>query len=338
MGENGKPHCKLQSNLPSKFALAILIASLAGGCATVEQRPAALEDARIAVDAARTNPQVISLAPIELNDAVAAYQRAFAVYRSEGDTVEVRHLAYVARQRAGIAQETAVLKGAELAISNANAERDRVKLLARTREVEDAGRAAAAAQARADASQQDALAAQQQAQAAQEQARQSQNEALLSRQQARDAEVQSALLAAELRDIKATATDRGMVITLSDVLFDTGSAKLRSGALRIIDRLAVFLREHPDRTLAVEGFTDSVGSAVVNEELSRRRAEAVRAALMDAGIDGSRVVARGYGDSYPVATNDTADGRQRNRRVEIVISDDHGTITPRVAGYSVPRR
>ena len=98
------------------------------------------------------------------------------------------------------------------------------------------------------------------------------------------------------------------------------------------------MREHPDRTLAVEGFTDSVGSSLVNEELSRRRAEAVRAALMDAGIDGSRILARGYGDIYPVATNDSPEGRQRNRRVEIVISDEHGTIPARVARYAVPVR
>ena len=180
-----------------------------------------------------------------------------------------------------------------------------------------------------------ALAAEQQALAAQEQARQSRKEALLSRQQARDAEIQTAILAAELRDIKARPTDRGMVITLQDVLFDSGSAKLRSGALRVIDRLAVFLREHPDRSLAIEGFTDNVGNALVNEELSLRRADAVRAALMDAGVDAARIVARGYGATYPVATNDTSEGRQRNRRVEIVVSDEHGTILPRVAVYVV---
>jgi outer membrane protein OmpA-like peptidoglycan-associated protein len=324
-------------NFLSKVVLLALLAGLVAGCATVEQRPAALEDARLAVEAARTNPQVIALAPIELSDAEAAYQRAYALYRSEGDTVEVRHLAYLARQRASIARETAVLKGAELAISNANSERDRVRLLARTREAENAGRAAALAE-RARTARRDALAAEQQAAAAQEQARQSQNDALASRQQLREIEVQMALLAAELRDIKATPTDRGMVITLGDVLFDTGSAKLRPGALRVVARLAVFMREHPDRTLAIEGFTDSVGSSLVNEELSRRRAEAVRAALMDAGIDGSRILARGYGDIYPVATNDTPEGRQRNRRVEIVISDEHGTIPARVARYAAPVR
>jgi len=174
--------------------------------------------------------------------------------------------------------------------------------------------------------------------AAQEQARQAQNEALLARQQARDAEIRTAILAAELRDIKSIPGDRGIVITLGDVLFDPGSAKLRSGALRVIDRLGVFLREHPDRSLAIEGFTDNVGSAVVNEELSLRRAAAVRAALMDAGVDGARIAARGYGATYPVASNDTPEGRQRNRRVEIVVSDEHGTILPRIAGYVVPTR
>ena len=162
--------------------------------------------------------------------------------------------------------------------------------------------------------------------------------AYLARQRASIARETAVLKGAELRDIKATPTDRGMVITLSDVLFDTGSAKLRSGALRVVARLAVFMREHPDRTLAVEGFTDSVGSSLVNEELSRRRAEAVRAALMDAGIDGSRILARGYGNIYPVATSDTPEGRQRNRRVEIVVSDEHGTIPARVARYAAPVR
>jgi outer membrane protein OmpA-like peptidoglycan-associated protein len=160
----------------------------------------------------------------------------------------------------------------------------------------------------------------------------------VSQQQLHDAQTRSAQLAAELRDLEARSTDRGLVITLGDVLFDSGRAQLRPGASRVIARLAEFLREYPDRTLAIEGFTDSVGNDEYNAELSARRADAVRAALMDAGVAGTRIATRGYGEDYPVASNDTPDGRQRNRRVEIVISDERGTIGPRVAGLGVPNR
>ncbi len=129
-----------------------------------------------------------------------------------------------------------------------------------------------------------------------------------------------------------------MVVTLSDVLFDTGSATLRPGGQRVVARLAEFLREYPERTLAIEGFTDSVGNDSYNQVLSERRAAAVRLALMDAGIAASRINMRGYGEQYPVASNDTPEGRQRNRRVEVVISDERGAIGPRIARYVVPIR
>src|SRR5437870_606739 len=149
------------------IALALAVAALSA-CATLDQRPYALEDARIAVDTARANPQVTTLAPGELNDAIAAYQRAESTYRAEGDSVEVRHLAYVARDRAAIAQEAANLRRAEQAVANATAERDRVRLAARTAEAENAMRVAQLAQARADATRRDAMEAERQALAAQQ--------------------------------------------------------------------------------------------------------------------------------------------------------------------------
>jgi len=122
------------------------------------------------------------------------------------------------------------------------------------------------------------------------------------------------------------------------VLFDTGSATLRPGGQRVVAWLADFLREYPERTLAIEGFTDSVGGDTFNQDLSERRAASVRVALIQSGIDGSRIDVRGYGKAFPVASNDTAEGRQRNRRVEVVISDARGGIAPRVATYVPPLR
>ena len=119
-------------------------------------------------------------------------------------------------------------------------------------------------------------------------------------------------------------------MTLGDVLFDTGRAELKPGASRKLDQLAQFLNEHKDRRVQIDGFTDSVGSDGYNEELSRRRADTVKSALLVRGIDASRIGTQGYGKAYPVADNGDSGGRQLNRRVEVVIGGDNGTaIAPR---------
>lgn len=123
----------------------------------------------------------------------------------------------------------------------------------------------------------------------------------------------------ELAALKAKQTSRGMVLTVGDVLFDTGQATLKPGAYPDISRLAQFLRENPDRNVQIEGHTDSTGSLTTNTILSERRAQAVADALVAAGVAPGRVETRGMGSDYPVATNATAAGRQQNRRVEIVI-------------------
>jgi outer membrane protein OmpA-like peptidoglycan-associated protein len=104
---------------------------------------------------------------------------------------------------------------------------------------------------------------------------------------------------------------------------------LRSGGQRNIEKLAGFLKEYPQRNAMVEGFTDSVGGEGMNQTLSERRADAVRSALVGEGIASDRIAMRGYGEAYPVASNDTSGGRAQNRRVEIVLSDDSGRIAPR---------
>jgi outer membrane protein OmpA-like peptidoglycan-associated protein len=143
---------------------------------------------------------------------------------------------------------------------------------------------------------------------------------------------QSAQLQAEVEALKAKQTDRGLVLTLGDVLFDTGRASLSPGAAAKLDRLAQFLSEHPDRRVQIEGFTDSVGGDAYNLDLSERRAEAVKAALTTRGIDPSRIATEGYGKAYPVASNGDSGGRQLNRRVEVVIGNANTPIAPRSAG------
>ena len=154
--------------------------------------------------------------------------------------------------------------------------------------------------------------------------------------QARTQEAQSAKVQAEqaqaaaqsaqqqLKDLQAQQTNRGMVLTLGDVLFDTGQATLKPGANLELDRIGQFLQKNPQTHVIIEGHTDSRGSAEYNEELSQRRAQAVAASLAERGIPADRIQAVGRGKDFPVASNDTPAGRQQNRRVEIVFSDASG--------------
>ncbi|TGN41089.1 OmpA family protein [Marinobacter confluentis] len=133
----------------------------------------------------------------------------------------------------------------------------------------------------------------------------------------------------QMEKMQAEQTDRGMVLTLGDVLFDLNRAELKPSGEQTVARLAEFMAEYENRRVRVEGYTDSTGEASYNQGLSERRADAVRDELVSMGISSSRVETMGYGEEYPKATNDTAAGRQQNRRVEIVISDEDGNIKSR---------
>ncbi|HKT74205.1 MAG TPA: OmpA family protein [Steroidobacteraceae bacterium] len=149
-------------------------------------------------------------------------------------------------------------------------------------------------------------------------------EAQNAKTQAQEAQSQLANAQQQLADLQAKQTDRGVVVTLGDVLFDTGLATLKPGADLALDRLAVFLKQNPQTRVVIEGHTDSRGSAQYNEQLSQRRADAVARALTMRNVPADRYEAVGRGKDFPVASNDTAAGRQQNRRVEIVFSDASG--------------
>ncbi|MFH1704227.1 MAG: OmpA family protein [Nitrospirota bacterium] len=149
-----------------------------------------------------------------------------------------------------------------------------------------------------------------------------QREAEMSRLQAEEAVAKSQQLESELKELKAKQTERGIILTLGDILFATGKSVLMPAAADTIDRLAAFLKKYPNRSVLIEGHTDSVGGETYNLGLSQRRADAVVAALISKGISENRITAKGYGESRPVVSNATSGGRQQNRRVEIVISDE----------------
>jgi outer membrane protein OmpA-like peptidoglycan-associated protein len=156
---------------------------------------------------------------------------------------------------------------------------------------------------------------------------QSDRNAILLQARSRETDIAKSQLAQtqqQLADLQAKKTDRGMVLTLGDVLFDTGQATLKPGAALALDRLADFMRANPQTKVRIEGHTDSTGSAEFNQLLSQRRADAVAAALQSRGLSSDRVSTIGRGEEFPVASNASAAGRQQNRRVEVVFSDASG--------------
>jgi len=312
-----------------RLATAITAATLLVACSSTPPINAGLEQARNDYRSAQSNPQVTSLAAGELKQAGDSLELANTASNRGDRVATVDHLAYVAKQQVAIAQATANQKAAELAVTNSAAERDKVRLDARTREADSATRSAEAATLNAQVSQRSAEAARDQAMLEKQAAANALQSADVARQQALDAENRSRQLEAMLLDMQAKKTPRGMVITLGDVLFDTNQANLKAGGMRSVQKLAEFFKQYPGRKVMIEGFTDSVGNDANNQTLSEARAASVRSALIDMGVGVDRIATRGYGENSPVASNDNAQGRQLNRRVEIVLSDDNGNILPR---------
>lgn len=332
------------------LSMTLIAVAVLAGCNSLPANNSLLDQARNDYSNAQASPQVTSLAAGELKQASDSLDKANNAWTKREDRALVDHLAYVAKQEVAIAQETARQKAAELAVANASAERDRVRLDARTREADSAQRSAEYSQRQSERSQRSAEASQRQAVAERQAANEAQLNAVASqrqaatekqaandaqlnaqvaRQQAQDAESRSRQLEAQLKEMEAKKTDRGMVITLGDMLFDTNRAQLKSGGMRNVQKLADFFKQYPQRKVMIEGFTDSTGSDSRNQELSDQRAYSVRLALLEMGIGADRITSRGYGETYPVAGNDSAAGRQLNRRVEIIVSDDSGNIAPR---------
>jgi len=304
------------------FSLAVLAAAALAACSSIPADNVGLIQARNDYRALQGDPLTQRLAPLELKQAGDALALAEAAQARHDDVAQVDQLAYLARQRVALAREAGSRKGAEASVAEAGAERDRLRLDARTREADASARSAAIANRDAASSQRDAAASQQQAALSQQQA-------MASQQQAGDAERRNAALEAQLRELNAKKTDRGMVVTIGDVLFDTGRSELKPGGLQNIQRLGGFLKEYPQRKALIEGYTDSTGSETTNIALSGRRADAVMAALLAMGVTRSQLAAQGYGETHPVAGNETSGGRQANRRVEIVLSDENGALVPR---------
>jgi len=264
-------------------SLFIISVLLMVACASEPKTPAGLNDVRDKLARLQENTPLATQAPVEIKDAEAAVRDAEKPTR-DSDVSE--HLVWIADRKVDIASAQAQTRLLESQRKDLSEAREKSRLDSRTREAD---------QAHGDANN-------------------AKLEAELARQRADD-------LQRQIADMNAKATDRGLVVTLGDVLFETDKSELRGGAVGNLNKLAAFLTKYPDRTVAIEGHTDSVGSDDYNLGLSQRRANSVLQFLQSQGIAANRLSAVGKGENFPVASNETVSGRQMNRRVEVIIAN-----------------
>jgi outer membrane protein OmpA-like peptidoglycan-associated protein len=276
---------------------------LLSACATTKAPEAPL-DSRIKLTALQADSTLATRAPVEMREAEAAVKAA-EVPRPDG--TYATHLVLMADQKVEIARARAQSRQYEDQRRALSEQSERARLDARTAEADRAHRDAKSARA-------DAASARADADSAQADAASARDEVAASR--AARLELQR-----QIAELNARETDRGLVVTLGDLLFATGKSDLTGAAAPNLDKLSGFLAEYPDRTVLIEGHTDSVGREESNYFLSQRRADSVKSYLVNRGVQANRLTTAGLGQGSPVASNETATGRQQNRRVEVIISN-----------------
>jgi len=280
----------IQSNSFIKGVLAVTGLFVLSACATPLTAPDGADTARSKLTQLQSNAQLANRAPVEIKDAEAA---VLAAEVPREDNAYARHLVLIADHKVDIARARAQSRLYEDQRQALSEQSERARLDARTLEVD---------RARVDA-------------------RSARADAATARDEADAARLRSEDLQRQIAELDARETDRGLVVTLGDLLFATGKSELTGGAGPNLNKLAAFLQEYPDRTVYIEGHTDSVGSESSNFHLSQRRADSVKSYLVGQGIQAGRLTTAGLGEGSPVAGNDTATGRQQNRRVEVIISN-----------------
>jgi outer membrane protein OmpA-like peptidoglycan-associated protein len=275
----------------SRILVSIAVMAALAACSATPERIESLETARTIVPQLESSARA-GVAAKNISNARKSLDSANRLADSGAKVTDIEFEARNALTSAQIANEKILTAQAQEQVESGNVKRQAVLLEARGREVQNSAQRASDASDRADAS-----------------------------------SLRADSLEEELADLKAKRTERGLVLTLGDVLFDTGQATLRAGAYGTLDRLAGALKDKPGRRVVIEGHTDNVGSDASNQALSERRAQAVQMALMQRGVATDQMAAVGKGESTPLATNDAEGGRQQNRRVELIFSEEQ----PRIA-------
>jgi outer membrane protein OmpA-like peptidoglycan-associated protein len=305
---------------------AAVAAAVLAACASAPPRPEGSAQLRSRLTSLQSDPQLAGRAPLALQEAETAVSLAEMPSR---DNALATHRVFMADRKISIAESQAQ---ARLAVDQRimlGEQRDAMRLAARTREADVANQRTKLALRDAldqrDAAQlarTDAEAARSAADLARNDADLARNDADLARNDADAAQRNALALQSEINELQGKVTDRGLVLTLGDVLFATGTAELNTGADSHMAQLAKFLNHYPNRSTVIEGHTDSVGSTDSNQALSQRRADAVKRYLVRQGIAAERLTAQGLGESSPVGDNASITGRQQNRRVEVIVENE----------------
>lgn len=308
-----------------------------------------MERAKKAYAEAKANPNVEAYAPLELQEAGKALQAAEAAEQAK-ETDAILQLGYIAEKKTWFAVTTADGKVAERVIDKLNVENAELIAKKRTLEAErakretgmamseaerarrEAGRAtseadrarreAGKAMSEAEQARMAAAADAERAAIAKRQAEQATSAAEMEAAKAAMAKAEADQLMKELSELKAQQTERGIVLTIGDVLFATGKANLSPNANMSVAKLADFLKKYQNRNVLIEGHTDSVGTEDYNLTLSRGRADSVKYKLVGDGVEADRITTMGYGEQFPLASNDTKAGKSQNRRVEVIILNE----------------
>jgi outer membrane protein OmpA-like peptidoglycan-associated protein len=295
------------THFPRSLIAAAIAATLVAGCASIPDKPEGSEQVRAKLTALQSEPALANAAPVAMKDAEAAVNLAELVQK---DPVLAAHRVYIADRKVDTAKALAETQYSEAQRTALNDKSEKARLDSRTRE--------------ADRAKSDALVARAESAEQKVAAGNARSDADAAQLAANASQQQAAELQRQLEILQARPTDRGLVLTLGDTLFATGKSEIKSGATANLDKLTTFMNEYPNRTAAIEGFTDSMGSEEMNQSLSERRADAVKRYLVGHGVGETRLTSLGRGENAPVADNESAAGRQQNRRVEVVISQAEG--------------
>jgi outer membrane protein OmpA-like peptidoglycan-associated protein len=322
--------------LAGAAALVMVLAA----CGSAPKKDLALEQVRAQLDELKANEELSGYAPLALGEAERALRQAETA--KGNDTYRI-HLIYMADRRIQIARAVAqreqleeemvrlreernelLVRASHLEAEQARLEAEQARMMSKAR-AEDAQRAREEAEAAARREAQKTREAEQaieEATQARALAASSATEAELARREAELAIEQADTLRRQLENLQLRQTESGVVVTLGDVLFETGQTELREEAMASLIEVVDLLQSEPEKNIRIEGHTDSTGDSETNLSISKQRANAVLEALVSLGVDRGRFSTAGMGEDFPIASNETEEGRARNRRVDVILLDD----------------